>query len=219
MLFKKLSPPERADLELTADDLRTGLVRIDEDVLRAYGHVVPESTYTVMLVEFVPVLVQAGEPSDYFTHEQVTTWGTDPFVGAAEDPGTPYYRTFETTIDDERHLYEFVVPMVPPSWNDSETVDAYATGANDSIPTAVSYSILDVVAPAVDEGEDWYWHWLLQHFLLDGHHKIAAAARSSRPIRLLCLVDERISIATAEDLSRLAEVRKAPRAQRQPPRT
>jgi len=35
----------------------------------------------------------------------------------------------------------------------------------------------------MDEGEDYYEHWVLTHVLLDGHHKIEAAATAGRPIR------------------------------------
>jgi hypothetical protein len=80
--------------------------------------------------------------------------------------------------------------------------------------TAVAYSILDLLQPAVDEGEDYYEHWVLTHFLLDGHHKIEAAARAERPIRLLSLVDDRISIAGTEDLATLVQARSQAREPR-----
>jgi hypothetical protein len=112
-LFKKLSEPEAADPGLANDLLNAGLQRINDEVLRVYGKVLPESTYTVLLLEVRPRRVTRGSSSDYFTHEQVTTWGVDPAVGTPEDPGTPYYRTFEAPIGKDRHLYEFVVPMVP----------------------------------------------------------------------------------------------------------
>ena len=142
-----------------------------------------------------------GTAQDYFSNDQVTTWGADPGAGAADDPGTPYYRTFETPVRKDRHLYEFVVPMVPPTWNDHDTVADYLRGDGVESATAVAYSLLDVLQPAMDEAEDYYEHWVLTHFLLDGHHKIEAAATAGRPIRLLSLVDERRSIASPEDLS------------------
>jgi hypothetical protein len=115
-LFKKLAEPEVADLGLTNELLNAGLARIDDEVLQVYGTVLPKSEYTVLLLEITPRLVEPGAPSDYFTHEQVTTWGVDPAVGSLDDPGTPYYRTFEAPVGKDRHLYEFVVPMVPPAW-------------------------------------------------------------------------------------------------------
>jgi hypothetical protein len=212
-LFKKLAGPEIADLGLANQQLNAGLVGIDDEVLRVYGKVLPKSEYTVLLLEVTPRLVEPGSALDYLTHEQVTTWGVDD-SDAAADPGTPYYRTFEATVSRDSHLYEFVVPMVPPSWNNAERVDEYTAAMRGGTGTAVAYSILDVLQPATDEGEDYYEHWVLTHFLLDGHHKIEAAARAERPIGLLSLVDERISIAASEDLAALVQARAQPRQAR-----
>lgn len=205
-LFKKLTNPDAADLGLANELLNCGLSVIDDSVLRAYGKALPESEYTALLLETTPRLVLPGTPTDYFSHEQVTTWGVDPVPGAADDPGTPYYRTFETPVGKGRHLYESVVPMVPPSWNDRAITADYLRDGVES-GTAVAYSLLDVLQPAMDEGEDYYEHWVLSHFLLDGHHKFEAAAAAGRSIRLLSLLDERISIASPDELSTLVTAR------------
>ena len=111
----------------------------------------------------------------------------------------------------EQHLYEFVVPMVPPAWNDQERVAEYSESSGATPPTAVAYSLLDVIQPAMDEGDDYYEHWVLSHFLLDGHHKVQAAATAGQPVRLLSFVDERISIASPEEVAILIEARSKPR--------
>jgi hypothetical protein len=212
-LFRKLAEPEAADLGLANELLNEGLEGIHDEVLRVYGKVLPKSEFTVLLLDFTPQLVEPGSPSDYFSHEQVATWGVDPVVGFPEDPDTPYYRTFEAPVGKDRHLYEFVVPMVPPVWNNSERVAEYLAAGSEPA-TAVAYSLLDVLQPAMNEGEDYYEHWVLSHFLLDGHHKIEAAARARRPARLLSLVDERISIAAPEDLTSMVEARSRTRQAR-----
>ncbi|XVV17115.1 hypothetical protein ACQP2X_22880 [Actinoplanes sp. CA-131856] len=204
-LFTKLAEPEAADLGLANDRLNAGLQRIDDDVLAVYGTVLPESEYTVLLLEIRPRLVEPGDRFDYFAHEQVTTWGVDPVLGGPEDPGTPYYRTFEAPVGKDRHLYEFVVPMVPPAWNDSRRVAEYATAGEHA--TAVAYSILDVLQPATNAGDDYYAHWVLSHFLLDGHHKLEAAAMKGRSVRLLTFVDERAGIAAPGELATMVRAR------------
>ena len=73
----------------------------------------------------------------------------------------------------------------------------------------MAYSLLDVSQPAIGGCEDDYEHWLLSHFLLNGHHKVAAAAKTGRAVRLLSLVDERISIARPEDLDVLTRMRRS----------
>lgn len=205
-LFKKLADPQFADVGDANRRLNEGLTEIDASVLKSYGKVLPKSSYTVLLLEIHPRLVRPGTESDYFTHEQVVTWGLDD-SGAADDPGTPYYRTFETSLGTSRHLYEFVVPMVPPAWNEDARVDDYLGASSSELGTAVAYSLLDVLEPAMDEGQDYYEHWVLTHFLLDGHHRIEAAARAERPLRLLALVDERISIASPEDVASMVAAR------------
>lgn len=211
-LFKKLTEPEAADLNIANELLKARMNAIDDTVIGVYGKALPRSQYSALLLEVTPTLVTPGSPRDYFSHEQVSTWGVDPVAGAAEDPGTPYYRTFEAPVGKNGQLYEFVVPMVPPYWNDRRTVSGYLGADDDESGTAVAYSLLDVLQPAVDEGDDHYEHWVLTHFLLDGHHKIEAAAAAARPIRLLGLLDERISIASPEELaSMIRALSNAPR--------
>jgi hypothetical protein len=135
----------------------------------------------------------AGVPA---AEEQVTTWGLDAFWGLPHYPRTPYYRTYKAPVGADAHLYEFVAPMVPPSWNDRQRVSLYAASlAAGATPTAVAVSILDVCAPAVDHGVDYHAHWALTHFLLDGHHKIHAAAEAARPLQLLSLLSLDASLA------------------------
>lgn len=76
------------------------------------------------------------------------------------------------------------------------------------------HTLLDVIQPAMDEGDDYYEHWVLTHFLLDGHHKVEAAARAGRSVRLLCLIDEGISIASADEISTMVDVRGGTRQRR-----
>lgn len=213
-LFQRLSEPEAADLKAANELLATGMQTIEPDVLKTYGQVLPRSLYTALLLDLTPELVTPGSANDYFSHEQVATWGVDPVVGSPEDPATPYYRTFETTVGPDQHLYEFVVPMVPPRWNDPARTADYAERSGHVPATAVAYSLLDVVQPVSVEGDDHYEHWVLTHFLLDGHHKVQAAAASGRPVRLLSLVDERVSMASPDDVAILLRARSAPRRSR-----
>ncbi|MFF1687896.1 MULTISPECIES: hypothetical protein [unclassified Streptomyces] len=128
-----------------------------------------------------------------------------------EHPRTMYHRTFETVVDDEAHLHEFVVPMVPPTWNDRERVAEYAEQMErGTMPTAVAVSTLDVCRPALDRSTDYCTHWGLTHFLLDGHHKLEAAASEGRPVQLLSLLALGESLSEASDQDRLAALRSQP---------
>jgi hypothetical protein len=107
--------------------------------------------------------------------------------------------------------------MVPPSWNDQDRVAHYVTELADSAKlTAVAVATLDVCAPAVDQGSDYYTHWGLTHFLLDGHHKMQAAATRQRPLQLLSLLSIDASLCSPEETSRVPMLRQQARASRLP---
>jgi hypothetical protein len=61
---------------------------------------------------------------------------------------------------------------------------------------------------------DYYQHWGLTHFLVDGHHKMHAAAESGRPIQLLSLLSLGGSLATADQVTAVARLRSQPMAPR-----
>ncbi|QKT07954.1 hypothetical protein HUN08_12730 [Gordonia sp. X0973] len=196
--------------------LEGALHGVDDAVLETFAPLLPAGDYLPLLLEVTPELVAPHDDRDYFTHEQVQTWGVDRFWGLPENPRSFYYRTFETAVDDEAHLYEFVVPMVPPAWNDRDRVRHYEELIDGgATPTAVALSTLDICMPATTgEDTDCYAHWGLTHFLLDGHHKLEAAARTGGRVRLLALVTVGDSLATSDEMDRLPSVRDRVRAVR-----
>jgi len=211
-LFQRLEGANET-LSLEDEDMQESLADLsdlDDRVLDAFGSLLPEGDYLPLLLRVEPRLIVPGKEGDYFSEEQVATWGTDQFWGLPENPRTPYYRTFETEVDDNAHLYEFVVPMVPPSWNERERVNEYVERMGQgSVPTAVALSTLDLCQPAVSatESTDAYQHWGLTHFLLDGHHKLEAAASAGRPVQLLSLLALNESLSGPDDHRRLARLR------------
>ncbi len=91
-----------------------------------------------MLLQVGSRLVTPLQEDDYFAKEHLSTWGLDGFWGLPAYPATPYYRTYSAVVDPKAHLYEFVVPMVPPTWNDPDRVTEYAARlAASGPPTAV----------------------------------------------------------------------------------
>lgn len=196
-------------LAYARDRLAKGLDDVDERVIAAFGDLLGADDYLPLLLRLEPTLVEPLDRLDYFSHEEVATWGRNGFYGLPEHPRTPYYRTFSTAVDVETHLYEFVVPMVPPSWNDEDRVRWYVEQMSGGAePTAVAVASLDVCQPAMDAPSDYYAHWGLTHFLLDGHHKFEAAARVGAPVTLLSLVARGGSLADAQALERLLHVRR-----------
>jgi hypothetical protein len=67
----------------------------------------------------------------------------------------------------------------------------------DHAGTAVTLGVLDVSGPYFSDRE----HWGPFHFLLDGHHKLLAAARAGRPVRLLSYISIGQSLARPEEFA------------------
>jgi len=196
--------------------LADGIDGIDEDLVAAFAELLPQGQYLPMLLNVQPRLVYPVKPGDYFAEDQVATWGIERFWDLPGYPHTPYYRTFETDVSSDAHLFEFVVPMVPPSWNNPMRVAGHAELLSSSDrPTAVAVSILDTSAPAMSgPGLDYFEHWALTHFLLDGHHKLQAAAQTNRPLRLLSLLSLDASLASEQSIVRIPQLRAQPLTRR-----
>ena len=219
-LFKRLEGAnETVSVTELGGRLADGVDGLDMDVIERFASLLPKGRYLPMLLRVQPTLVRPVWPGDYFAEEQVATWGVDRFWGLPEYPQTPYYRTYECPVDRDGHLFEFIVPMVPPSWNDPKRVaDHRARLEVSSRPTAVAVATLDVCQPAVDDdSRDYFAHWAVTHFLLDGHHKVEAAADLGGSVQLLSLLSIDGSLAGPEELERVPEIRIRKRASRDRP--
>jgi len=218
-LFQRL---EGANDSLSLDALQArlsaGVDDLDDEVISSFGALLEQGTYLPILLSVQPRLTLPGQPGDYYSEEQVSSWGLSGFWGLPEYPATAYYRTFETKVDEGTHLFEFVVPMLPPAWNDAAKVAEHAERlASSDRPTAVAVSTLDVCQPAVaNQSTDYFAHWGLTHFLLDGHHKMQAAAENGRPLRLLSLLSLRGSLASPEQVGLIPRLRQKSAGRRQP---
>lgn len=157
------------------------------DVTAAFLSILTPGRYLPLLLEVTPVLVS---PGDYFAHEQLQTWDLDDDLdGTPQTPRTDYYRLDGQGLHwftGNDLLFEFLVSIFSPEYNNPETVDGYVTSLEGGIiPTAVAVSVADSArswneAPLLDAV-----YWPLTHFLIDGHHKVQAAARTGAAIRLL----------------------------------
>ncbi len=183
-------------------DLSAGLTRLDHTTNCSLGQLLPPDQYIVCLLDERPAFVAPGAPADYFSHEQIALWGPDGFWGLPHHPHTEYYRLAEAPIRTSGRLFQFLVPMFPKQWLNEEVVAQYASQISvGRRPTAVAISLLDVKQPANWEDEPPVTeHWCLAHYLLDGHHKVWAAARTGQPITLLSFLAVKQGIASPEEV-------------------
>lgn len=192
-LFERLAGANQAmQIEATAELLRAGVYSLDDDVVGLIGRGLPEGEYNVILADAPVTRVKPGGANDYFMTEQIALWGEDNFWCLPHDPRVPYFRAGDGDIGDGGRLFNFVVPMFPTRWLTMTTVSEYMENLRTKASgTAVSVAILDVRSPA-DWGEkrtpNPVEHWCLTHYLLDGHHKLNAAAEARKPLRLLSFI-------------------------------
>ena len=204
-LFERLGGANQAlQIDATAEALREGVEFLDDDVVDLVGLGLPEGEYGVVLAEAPVVQVRPGATNDYFTNEQAALWGEDTFWCLPHDPRVPYFRAGDKDIREGRRLFNFVVPMFPTKWLAMTTVAEYAESLRTKASgTAVSVAVLDIRSPANWVGEqtpDPREHWCLTHFLLDGHHKLNAAAEAGKPLRLLTFIATSLGVSRKEDV-------------------
>ena len=184
----KVSPKDLSEL------FRSQVSDISETVRSAVMALLPAADYKMLLLSCVPRLVIPSGAGDYFFDEQIRLWGVDPFWGVPHYTKNEYYRMEVLKVSEHGGLFEFIVPMFPGRYLDSKTVQSYvALLSRQPSPTAFAISVLDVKQPAEWDGDpEIQEHWCLAHYLLDGHHKMYAAAQSGQPISLLsCLAIEK----------------------------
>lgn len=204
-LFERMDGANKSiNFESTVDALATGIRSISGSAVTQIGDGLPKDNYEVCLLDATLHLVRPGDPDDYFVKELVALWGIEKFWDLPHNPRVPYYRAGEKYLEKGKKLFQFVIPMFPESWLDTRVVMNHVTQMEDgNVPTAVAVSLLDVKGPADWEGDvDPTEHWVLSHFLIDGHHKVRSARESGHPIRILSFISSR-GISTNEDIAKV----------------
>ncbi|RKN22130.1 hypothetical protein D7147_05295 [Micromonospora musae] len=202
LVLRRQSGVPRGSLSAAAvrDRLNAGLDGLDMEVIDAFAARLPRGDYQVMLVDTLPTLVAPGSTGDYFAFDGPAGWRNEEFEDSIDPANRSYYRLDRQGIGDHEELFEFAVPMGDPAALDADVVARYVRAPGR--PTAVAFGLLDIESP-------WFRrerHWGLFHFLLDGHHKTAAAASSNAPIRLLTFVSAGESLASGDELLSLPEI-------------
>jgi hypothetical protein len=138
-----------------------------------------------------------GDPKDYFANEAVATWGLDPYFGVPESPRTPYYRLGSAPLGEVSYGGKLLgvalgAPLYPPTqgaMNRQDVIRNYRSalrGGTES-PTALTLGLVEDRGPAVwgDPAPEYSRHLIVTLYILDGHHKIAAAAAENLPLQFL----------------------------------
>lgn len=202
---------EGANKSFSIDEIRTNLQKgvsdLSSETIEKFKLILPKGDYFTAIFDINPYKVSLGEKTDYFSNEQIETWGIDGFWNLPHYPKIEYYRSTTIEVSKTEKLFEFIVPMFPENWLNNETVDFYRRQIEtEQKPTAVAISVLDVKESAdADEEVQFYSHWCLSHYLIDGHHKVFASNLENKPITLLSFLAVKESIASDEQIKKLFE--------------
>lgn len=169
---------------------KSGLNDISAEVLKTVAPLFPAGNYEVVLQEITPRKVKPQSLDDYFTNEQLTAWPIDFFWGLPHYPKVEYYRSRTQSISADEMFFEFINPTMPPASLNEETVQMYQSSiTSGDKPTVFAISIIDTKSSeSASESNLVKTHSCLSHYVLDGHHKLEAAARLGAPITMLSFV-------------------------------
>jgi hypothetical protein len=223
-LFERIES-QRLSPTTVSDALAAGTNLLDEALLDTASALLPAGDYAVMAMNVLPTLTSPCSPDDYFSHESIDLFGLPAYSGVPDSPRIPYWRAGSMTLPpgagawpglkgptprptNPKRFYHFIVPFEPPNWLDRERIAHYSRMLDaGGRPAALGLSVLDVRAPAVtpwDKTDDpdyvYAEHWCLATYLLDGHHKVQAAAMSGHPLGLLAFVSRGASVASDQDV-------------------
>lgn len=201
------APTPIVGLEALQANFTRSLVQLDNGVIDTVGSLLPEGEYVVALLRCLPIRVEPGGPGDYFFEE--LTSASNPYVLPGEDmfepyaeTNTHYYRLFGRSglsVGKDPNEYggtrfDFIMPLAQAI--DPDTVATYRELMEAGrAPTAVSLSVLDI--SALTYGDP---HWCMAHCLIDGHHKVAAAAEAQKPLTLLAFISLEAGVSSKEDV-------------------
>lgn len=191
-----------------ADALNDGVSELNPSLVNALAKIVPSQKYQVLLQKVQPKSIRLGGDGDYFAHEQVDLWGVNGFWGLPHSPKIEYYRTVDLAVSPNELFYEFLVPMFPNTWLGAARINEYSDLlSNGKMPTAVAISVLDVKSPSdFEDGQEVTSHWCLTHYIIDGHHKVHAAALVKKPVTLISFLAIDRCISSAEEIEKMLAV-------------
>jgi hypothetical protein len=161
-----LSQENPADMPVAPEEisnlLSAGLHEIREDVVETVLRILPTGRYVVGLLKIRPTT--GGSAAEYFRRR-----------------GGDIYQCNHQKLFPAGQFTELALPIVKQAAMNGERIqhfkDKMKRGAQ---PTVLALSLVDIRRPAGREKD-----WNLLHIILDGHHKLRAAAEDRREISLL----------------------------------
>jgi hypothetical protein len=222
IVFRKIASPTHRVSDEEAFRLLGNLDRVpSDDVLRRLARALEPGSYHPIVLEGAVRLVNPGEADDYFATDVVRLFGLEfPDYQEPGSPRTDYYkfgsqseltRAGRVAGPHKALVTSVVMPLHARDQLSRERIEYWKRHqlAGRSL-TAFAVSVMDHQAPAVDPADDSYPYkeqFLLTNCLLDGHHRIQAAAELGARIRILALLAPGFSqVASGQDLAEVLRV-------------
>lgn len=219
ILFRKIGSPADRVTDMESVTMLGALNTVPpNDILRRLGRVLEKSLYYPNVIQGRVRLVDPGSADDYFVTEVTRLFGRPGDKNRPESLETPYYRLgtdFELSKVGYRGLpYKalvtaVVVPLHEPAKLNRERVEYWKQKQQAGVQlTAFAVSVLDKQSPAVTPPDATYPYTeqlLLTNCLLDGHHRLQAAAETGLPIRILSMVAKYFSFGSEVDLAQVLQ--------------
>ncbi|MET3287610.1 UNVERIFIED_CONTAM: hypothetical protein ABID98_000180 [Brevibacillus sp. OAP136] len=159
--------------------MNEGLTELSHDFITELSCIIPNGQYVVALLRVYPRLKNQAD-------------------------GNEYYQIGSRQVDRGKKIEEYIVPIQPSeSLDQSVILDYMNEMEGNKVPTVLSVSFLDIKFPLDDLSFDEIW--LHTHFLLDGHHKILAAAKAKKPITMISFLSIDESFASLEQIGELIQ--------------
>jgi hypothetical protein len=161
-------------------------------------------------------LVEPGASNDYFATDVVRLFGKrPPDYTEPSGPWTSYYRlgmdrqldrTGRTSGPHKALVTSVVMPLHEPAYLNRERIEYWKRHHQAGMHlTAFAVSVLDDQEPAMEPPDNTYPYeeqFLLTMCVLDGHHRIQAAAELGAPVRILSLLAKEYSrVRNSNDLA------------------
>ena len=170
-----------------SQELRIGLKEINADIVSSFAGLLETDEYVVNLLQFIP---EFKDPN--LTEKQKRAY--DYITGDYGKVLTEFFMGRRWDFDENGSIGEIVLPLTSTKKLDQKTVMFYKEKLrNGHIPTAVAYSYVESRHPAAFGSGKLPDFGCLTHFMLDGHHKMFAAAELKKPISLLSFLSKKRS--------------------------
>ena len=176
---------------LSADEiteiLRDGLTDLNPKVISSFAGLLETDEYLVGLTSSTPKYINPNLSDEEKEGARYLTG----YYGAVL---TEHYQGRKWEIDANGEVCEIILPLTSTKNLALACVEEYKQSImSGKKPTVVAYSYVESRHPAVGNFKEMPDFAFLVHFIIDGHHKLFAAAALGQPITILSFLSKKHS--------------------------